>query len=136
MAQAHHIDTSPERLTALRKKSDTDGTKDPHPGFPRGWFVIAFSDELKPGQVEPLHYFDQDLVLFRTETGQAKVMDAFCPHLGAHLGYGGKVEGEGIRCPFHAWRFNGEGSATTCPTPSAFPRRRKSTAGRSWRRTE
>jgi len=33
--------------------------------------------------------------------------DAYCPHLGAHLGAGGRVEGECIRCPFHGWTFKG-----------------------------
>jgi len=36
------------------------------------------------------------------------MVDAYCAHLGAHLGVGGKVEGECIRCPFHGWRYEGE----------------------------
>ena len=36
------------------------------------------------------------------------VTDAYCPHLGAHLGFGGKVEGDCIKCPFHEWKFQGE----------------------------
>jgi phenylpropionate dioxygenase-like ring-hydroxylating dioxygenase large terminal subunit len=54
----------------------------------------------------PLRYFGQQLVLFRTESGEAVLLDAHCPHLGAHLGHGGTVEGEAIRCPFHSWRFD------------------------------
>ena len=34
------------------------------------------------------------LLLFRTEDGCASVLDAHCRHLGAHLGYGGEVEGQ------------------------------------------
>ena len=62
--------------------------------LPNGWFQVAYSDELAPGQVEPLRYFAQDLVLYRTEGGRAQLADAFCPHLGAHIGYGGRVSGE------------------------------------------
>ena len=76
------------------------------PGYPRGWFVIGVSKELEPGDVRPIRYFGRELVLYRTESGMAIVHDAFCPHLGAHLGYGGKVVGETIQCPFHAWRFD------------------------------
>lgn len=94
-------------------------------GFARGWFVISFSDELAPGQVKPLHYFGQDLVLFRTERGEPKVLDAFCPHLGAHLGHGGKVEGEAIKCPFHAWKFNGAGECTEVPYAKKIPPKAK-----------
>ena len=59
--------------------------------IPSGWFVLGYSDELAPGQVEAIHYFGRDLVLFRTEAGEAAVFDAFCPHLGAHLGHGGRA---------------------------------------------
>jgi len=94
-------------------------------GFARGWFVIAFSEELAPGDVKPLRYFGQDLVLFRTESGEPKVLDAFCPHLGAHLGFGGKVEGEDIKCPFHAWKFNGAGECTDVPYAKKIPPKAK-----------
>ena len=71
--------------------------------IPRGWFAVAHSDELAPGEVSKVHYFGEDLVVFRTESGAAGVFEAFCPHLGAHLGVGGKVDGESLRCPFHGW---------------------------------
>jgi phenylpropionate dioxygenase-like ring-hydroxylating dioxygenase large terminal subunit len=76
------------------------------PPYPNGWFALAYSDELGPGQVKPVHYLGRDLVVFRGEDGKARVFDAFCPHLGAHLGYGGKVIGSTIRCPFHGWLFD------------------------------
>jgi 3-ketosteroid 9alpha-monooxygenase subunit A len=91
-------------------------------GFPRGWFVVAWSSDLGPGGVRPLHYFDQHLVAFRTESGEVRVLDAFCPHLGAHLGHGGKVEGESVVCPFHAWRFDGSGRCTGIPYADKIPR--------------
>ena len=84
-------------------------------GFPTGWFVIAVSDELAPGQVTPLRYFAKDLVAFRGESGDVHVLDAHCPHLGAHLGHGGTVVGDTVRCPFHAWRFAGDGSCAEIP---------------------
>ena len=52
----------------------------------------------------------QELVAFRTRGRHAPwSLDAHCPHMGAHVGYGGVVDGEGIRCPFHAWRFDADG---------------------------
>lgn len=99
-------------------------------GYARGWFVIAWSKDLAAGEVKPLRYFGQDLVLFRTETGQATVLDAHCPHLGAHLGVGGKVVGECIECPFHAWRFDGAGQCTEIPySDKPIPKR---AATKSW----
>jgi phenylpropionate dioxygenase-like ring-hydroxylating dioxygenase large terminal subunit len=89
--------------------------------IPYGWYGVGFTDELKAGEVKPIHYFGKELVLFRTESGQAKVLDAFCPHLGAHLGHGGKVKGESIACPFHGWQFNGEGKCTAVPYAKNMP---------------
>jgi phenylpropionate dioxygenase-like ring-hydroxylating dioxygenase large terminal subunit len=88
------------------------GRRFPFP-VPNGWFIVARSDELAPGQIRSIYAFARDLVLFRTEGGQARMLDAHCPHLGAHLAVGGRVEDECIRCPFHGWRFDGDSGACT-----------------------
>jgi 3-ketosteroid 9alpha-monooxygenase subunit A len=89
--------------------------------IPFGWYCVAFSADLQIGEVKPLRYFSRELVLFRTESGEPKMLDAFCPHLGAHLGYGGKVKGESIACPFHGWQFNGAGQCTSVPYAKNMP---------------
>src|SRR5688572_9087426 len=89
--------------------------------IPFGWFFIAYSDELKPGDLRPVHYFGEELILFRTESGAAGVMEAYCPHLGAHIGHGGSVDGEAVRCPFHAWAFNLEGACVDVPYATTVP---------------
>jgi nitrite reductase/ring-hydroxylating ferredoxin subunit len=93
----------------------------PFPAHPNGWFRVSFADELERGGVRPLTCFGQDLVLFRDEQGAAHVLDAHCRHLGAHLGVGGKVEGRGIRCPFHAWLWHGDGSCADIPYAKRIP---------------
>jgi len=91
------------------------------PPFPNGWFRVAYTEDLNPGDVKPLRYFGRDFVLFRTEAGDAKILDAFCPHLGAHLGHGGKVVGDCIECPFHAWKLKGDGSVGEIPYAKKIP---------------
>jgi phenylpropionate dioxygenase-like ring-hydroxylating dioxygenase large terminal subunit len=54
-------------------------------------------------------------VLWRDEDGAAHLNDAFCPHLGANFGYGGKVVGCELACPFHGWRFDCDGTNTLIP---------------------
>lgn len=93
------------------------------PGLPIGWFLLGYLGDLEPGAVQPLRYFGRDLVLFRTASGAVTLLDAFCPHLGAHLGHGGKVDGEGIVCPFHAWRFGVDGVCTGVPYAKHMPRK-------------
>ena len=75
--------------------------------IPISWYAVAYSDELVQGQVLPLSVLATELVAFRGEDGSAAVLDAYCPHLGAHLGHGGEVVGSRIRCPFHHWEFEG-----------------------------
>jgi phenylpropionate dioxygenase-like ring-hydroxylating dioxygenase large terminal subunit len=94
----------------------------PFPAVPNGWFCVSASDDLKTGDVRPVRYLDQDLVVFRAEDGVARVFDAYCPHLGAHLGVGGKVCGTGLTCPFHAWHFDGDGKLLEVPDLDVPPR--------------
>lgn len=97
--------------------------------MPFGWFHVLYSSELADGESKPLNYFDQELVAFRTESGAAKVLDAYCPHMGAHLGYGirdhagggAQVVGESIVCPFHGWQYNGDGRCTHIPYAKNLP---------------
>ena len=101
------------------------GTRYPFHPYPTGWFAVGFSDDLAPKTVRPLHYFGQDMVLFRTETGTAVVTDAHCPHLGAHLGYDSWVDGETIVCPFHQWQYGTDGKCVHVPYAKAVPPRAK-----------
>jgi 3-ketosteroid 9alpha-monooxygenase subunit A len=94
-----------------------------HPliGFPRGWFIVCFSDELAVGKTLSMRYFGQELVAFRGEDGQAHILEAYCAHMGAHLGVASKVEGCTVRCPFHGWRFDGEGTCVEIPYAKKIP---------------
>jgi 3-ketosteroid 9alpha-monooxygenase subunit A len=89
--------------------------------YPEGWFQVAYSADVARGQVVRLHYFGRELVLFRTESGAIQVLDAYCAHLGAHLGVGGKVIGEHLRCPFHAWEYGADGRCKKIPYSPQIP---------------
>ncbi|MEZ5169880.1 MAG: Rieske 2Fe-2S domain-containing protein [Acidimicrobiia bacterium] len=83
--------------------------------IPFGWFQVGYPDDVAPGELTPLRYFDSDLVLWRDNSGEIHLQNAICPHLGAHVGYGGCVEGDTIQCPFHGWRFDGAGTCVEVP---------------------
>ncbi|MGD9794484.1 MAG: aromatic ring-hydroxylating dioxygenase subunit alpha [Acidimicrobiia bacterium] len=76
---------------------------------PTGWFMIGWSAEYQPGTVKPLKYFGKDLVAYRDDDGDLHVLDAHCPHLGAHLGHRGRVNGSCVECPYHGWGFGPDG---------------------------
>lgn len=88
----------------------------PHAGYPSGWYQVAWADELAPGDVRPLRYFGRDLVLFRGKSGAFHLLDAFCPHMGAHLGHGGHVSGENVVCPYHGWTWAPDGANVVMPS--------------------
>src|SRR5579875_1629473 len=82
---------------------------------PSGWFQVAWSDEIGIGDVHRMTYFGREMVAWRAQSGLLTVMDAYCEHLGAHLGYGGRVEGEVLQCPFHGWQWSADGRNVCIP---------------------
>ncbi|MDY4300631.1 Rieske 2Fe-2S domain-containing protein [Pseudomonas salmasensis] len=83
--------------------------------YPDGWFVLCFASELKSKAVKTVEFMGEELVLYRTESGAVIAVEPHCPHLGAHLGRGGKIVGETIVCPFHHFAFATDGHCL--PTP-------------------
>ncbi len=88
------------------------------PPIPNGWFSITASADLAAGEIKSVIAVGRELVVLRTEAGVATVMDAHCPHLGAHLG-GGWMTGEDINCPYHGWKFDTDGTCVEIPYSDA-----------------
>ena len=98
------------------------------PARPSGWYVVAFSSELTAGAVLTRRFFGGEVVVYRTGQGRVVVTEPYCPHLGAHLGHGGRVVDETLRCPFHGFSFNPDGTCVTAyPGKKAPPRCRLGT---------
>lgn len=74
-----------------------------HTRFFRGWYQVGFERELTE-KLTPVTIGRLPLMLVRTQGG-FQAFDAICPHRGAHLAYGGQLEGDAIRCPFHGHRI-------------------------------
>ncbi|HEX2913192.1 MAG TPA: Rieske 2Fe-2S domain-containing protein [Chloroflexia bacterium] len=92
--------------------------------IPNSWYAVGFSHELTSGKLLSRTIAGQDIIVFRVKSGQVCAMDAYCPHLGAHMGTGGKVVGETVSCPFHDFRFDTSGTCVatgygTKPPPTA-----------------
>ena len=94
----------------------------PYPANPNGWFRVSYSDQLADGEVKGVKFFGKELVLFRTETGEAALLDAHCPHMGANLGEGACVKGDTIRCPVHYWTFVRDGNLRDIRYAKRIPR--------------
>ena len=98
-------------------------TQSPLQGYARGWFVVAYSSDIPAAGVRRLQYFGRELAAYRGESGEAFVLDAYCPHLGAHLAVGGVVVDDTLQCPFHGWRFDGGGQCVSVPYAKKIPPR-------------
>src|SRR4051812_40181571 len=83
--------------------------------FPFGWYFACYADDLPPGSVRAFRYLARDLVAWRGGDGAPHLVDAYCPHLGAHLGHGGRVEGDHLVCPYHWWEYDGDGANVCIP---------------------
>jgi 5,5'-dehydrodivanillate O-demethylase len=56
----------------------------------------------------------EDLVLYKNRTGAFGLIGEFCPHRRASLAYGIPTD-DGIRCPYHGWKFDGTGRCLEQP---------------------
>ncbi|MFE3187181.1 aromatic ring-hydroxylating dioxygenase subunit alpha [Streptomyces violascens] len=83
--------------------------------YPSGWFCLARSRELAPGSVLTRRFMGEDVVLYRTRDGRPRAVRPYCPHLGAHFGVGGTVEGQNLVCPFHRFAFAPDGTCVSTP---------------------
>ncbi len=89
------------------------------PPVPNGWYALCRSSDVAPGAdgtAGPLTViaFGREVVVFRDGDGAARVVGAYCPHMGAHLG-GGEVRGGRLACPYHGWRYDGSGRCVEIP---------------------
>ena len=80
-----------------------------------GWRPIAHSADLPAKRpVLPVTLGARRLVLFRDEEGELGLIGRNCPHRGADLCYG-RLEDNGLRCPFHGWHFDRTGQCVEQP---------------------
>ena len=102
------------------------------PGTPCGalmrqyWLPVALLDEfdarLDPSMatrpLKAVRLLGQDFVLFLDHQGRWGLLDRDCPHRGADLKFA-RHEGNGIRCPFHGWKFDVAGRCLETPAEAA-----------------
>jgi 3-ketosteroid 9alpha-monooxygenase subunit A len=95
--------------------------------FARGWHCLGLADRFRDGQPHAVQAFGQKLVVFQAEDGTLNVLDAYCRHMGGDLSQG-TVKGNEIACPFHDWRWGGDGRCKQIPYARRVPLRARTAA--------
>lgn len=102
--------------------ADNDLLTQVDPGTPMGEFMREFwipairADELPKPDGAPLRIrlLCENLIAYRSTSGEVGVIQSVCPHRGASLFFG-RNEDYGIRCIYHGWKFDLAGNCVDMP---------------------
>src|SRR5690348_10848974 len=95
--------------------------------FARGWHCLGLTRMFTDGAPHTIPAFGQKLVVFAGEDGALNVLDAYCRHMGGDLSKG-TIKGNEIACPFHDWRWGGDGRCKQIPYARRVPLRARTAA--------
>jgi nitrite reductase/ring-hydroxylating ferredoxin subunit len=110
----------------MLSKQDNDILCQVGPGTPMGtlmrqyWVPVFMSTELDTPDCPPqrVRILGEDLIGFRTTSGEVGLVANACPHRGASLFFG-RNEEEGLRCVYHGWKFDVAGDCVDMPSEPA-----------------
>ncbi|UGQ57871.1 3-ketosteroid-9-alpha-hydroxylase subunit A [Rhodococcus pyridinivorans] len=88
--------------------------------FARGWHCLGLSKDFKDGKPHSIEAFGTKLVVWADSNDEIKILDAYCRHMGGDLSQG-TVKGDEIACPFHDWRWGGNGRCKNIPYARRVP---------------
>ena len=95
------------------------------PGTPLGnlmrhyWLPVMLPYEMEPdGAPQRIRLLGEDLIAWRNTDGTVGIMQNACPHRGASMFFG-RNEENGLRCVYHGWKFDAEGTCVDMPSEPA-----------------
>lgn len=90
--------------------------------FARGWHCLGLADTFSDGKPHGIEAFGGKLVVWQDSSGELNVLDGYCRHMGGDLTQG-SVKGDEVACPFHDWRWGGDGKCKAIPYARRVPLR-------------
>ena len=95
--------------------------------YARGWHCLGLAKDFRDGRPHAITAFGTKLVVWSPTSGDLKVLDGYCRHMGGDLTQG-TVKGDEIACPFHDWRWGGDGRCKQIPYARRVPLRARTAA--------
>jgi phthalate 4,5-dioxygenase oxygenase subunit len=88
--------------------------------FRRYWIPALLATELPEDDAPPVRVklLGERLVAFRDSKGRYGMIDEFCAHRGVSLWFG-RNEEDGLRCPYHGWKYDVTGQCVEVPSEPA-----------------
>lgn len=96
--------------------------------YARGWHCLGPVRDFLDGEPHPIHAFGTKLVVFADSDNELHVLDGYCRHMGGDLSQG-TIKGDEVACPFHDWRWGGDGRCKLVPYAKRTPKLART---RSW----
>lgn len=90
--------------------------------YARGWHCLGLASTFADGQPHAINGFGTKLVVWQDSKGELNVLDGYCRHMGGDLTQG-EVKGDEVACPFHDWRWGGDGKCKQIPYARRVPLR-------------
>ncbi|HEX7827031.1 MAG TPA: Rieske 2Fe-2S domain-containing protein, partial [Mycobacterium sp.] len=111
--------------TAGVREIDTGALPD---RYARGWHCLGPVADFQDGKPHSVEIFGTKLVVFADSHGELQILDGYCRHMGGDLSQG-TIKGDEVACPFHDWRWGGDGKCKLVPYAKRTPRLART---RSW----
>ncbi|GAA3831932.1 Rieske 2Fe-2S domain-containing protein [Nocardioides panacisoli] len=90
--------------------------------YARGWHCLGLASTFADGRPHAITGFGTKLVVWQDSHGELNVLDGYCRHMGGDLTQG-EVKGDNVACPFHDWRWGGDGKCKEIPYARRVPLR-------------
>ncbi|MEE2804332.1 MAG: SRPBCC family protein [Pseudomonadota bacterium] len=79
------------------------------------WTCIGYCHDLQTGGVRTVDLLGLPLMIVRDEAGAVRVFHNVCRHRGHRLAINDCVVGKVLRCPYHSWTYDLDGSLRNTP---------------------
>jgi phthalate 4,5-dioxygenase oxygenase subunit len=107
----------------MLRKEQNDLLTQTGPGMPMGqmfrrhWIPVLLAEELPENECPPVRVklLSERLLAWRDTQGRYALTDEFCAHRGISLWFG-RNEQNGLRCPYHGWKYDHTGQCIDVPS--------------------